>query len=127
MTLHGRFGPQEALVREALRQEGAAWRRTFLDAVEVAAPEPAGRLRGAVAAPRTWFEGERFHGCAFMNTAEHAKDGGGQPWLRELTAEHHAAVLAFLRDLAAMVVSGDPGVLDVAGCSLRAVLADRAA
>ena len=152
MTLYGRFGSKEALVREVLRQEGAAWRRTFFGAVEAAAPDAAGRLRGVTPALRTWFEGDRFYGCSFMNAAaEHAKGRGGQTWLRELTAEHHAAILAFLRDLAAaagygdpamlarqvllvidgaiaaMMVSGDPGVLAVTGRNLQAVLADRAA
>ena len=153
MTLYGRFGSKEALVREVLRQEGEAWRRMFFRAVETCAPDDAGRLRGVVPALRTWFEGERFYGCAFMNAAaEHVKgSGGGEPWLRELAAEHHAAVLVFLGDLAAaagydepdvlarqvllvidgaiaaLMVSGDPGVLDIAGRNLRAVLADRAA
>ncbi len=152
MTLYGRFGSKEALVREVLREEGAAWRRMFFGAVEAGAPDGAGRLRGAVAALRGWFEGERFYGCAFMNAAaEHVKGGsGGEPWLRELTAEHHAAVLAFLRDLAAadgraepdmlarqvllvidgaiaaLMVSGDLAVLDVSERNLRAVLADGA-
>ena len=141
-----------AFIKHRMREEGAAWRRMFFSAVEAGAPDGAGRLRGAVAALRAWFEGERFYGCAFMNAAaEHVKgSGGGEPWLRELTAEHHAAVLAFLRDLAgaagraepdmlarqvllvidgaiaALMVSGDPRVLDVSERNLRAVLADAA-
>lgn len=152
MTLYGRFGSKEALVREVLAQEGEAWRQAFFSAVEAAAPDDAGRLHQVVPALRTWFEGERFYGCAFMNAAaEHVKgSGGGEPWLRELTAAHHASILTFLGGLAeaagygepdllarqvllvidgaiaAMMVSGDPGVLDVAGRNLRAVLADAA-
>ena len=152
MTLYGRFGSKDALVREVLRQEGEAWRRMFFHAVEAHAPDAADRLHGVVPALRTWFEGERFYGCALMNAAaEHVKGSGGEPWLRELAAEHHAAVRAFLRDLAAaagyaepdllarqvllvidgaiaaLMVSGDPSVLDITGRNLRAVLADSTA
>ncbi len=148
MTLYGRFGSKEALVREVLTREGAAWRETFFALVEGAGPDPAARLRATVPALRTWFEGERFYGCPFMNAAaEHTKgSGGGEPWLRDMTAQHHAAITAFLAGLAeaaghaeprmlarqillvldgaiaALMVSGDESVLDVAARNLRAVL-----
>lgn len=151
MTLYSRFGSKEALVREVLAQEGAEWRRSFFQAVEAAAPDPASRLQAVVPALRSWFEGERFYGCAFMNAAaEHVKgSGGGEPWLREMTAGHHAAIVAFLYNLAeaagygephvlarqvllvidgaiaAMMVSGDRGVLDIADRNLRDILAAR--
>ena len=152
MTLYGRFGSKEALVREVLTREGAEWRQTFFALVEAAGPDPAERLAAVIPALRTWFEGDRFYGCAFMNAAaEHTKGGpkgspSGEPWLRDMTAQHHAAILAFLAALArdagfadppmlarqillvldgaiiALMVSGDPMVLDVAGRNLRAVL-----
>lgn len=148
MTLYGRFGSKEALVREVLAREGAEWRETFFALVEAVGPDPADRLQATVPALRTWFEGARFYGCPFMNAAaEHTKgSGGGEPWLREMTAQHHAAIIAFLAGLAqaagyaeprmmarqilllldgaiaALMVSGDPGVLDVAARNLRAVL-----
>lgn len=148
MTLYGRFGSKEALVREVLAREGAEWREMFFALIEEAGPDPAKCLQAAIPALRTWFEGERFYGCAFMNAAaEHAKGSrGGEPWLREMTAQHHAAIIAFLAELAqaagyaeplmmarqvllvldgaivAMMVSGDAKVLDVAGRNLRAVL-----
>ncbi len=148
MTLYGRFGSKEALVREVLAREGTEWRETFFALIEDAGPDPADCLQAIIPALRAWFEGERFYGCAFMNAAaEHAKgSGGGQPWLREMTAQHHAAILAFLAGLAqsagyaeprmmarqillvldgaiaAMMVGGDAGVLDVAARNLRAVL-----
>jgi len=147
MTLYGRFGSKEALVREVLAREGAEWRETFFAQVEAAGPDPADCLQATVPALRTWFEG-RFYGCPFMNAAaEHAKGVlGGEPWLREMTAQHHAAIIAFLAELAreagyaeprlmarqvllvldgaiaALMVSGDAGVLDVAARNLRAVL-----
>ena len=148
MTLYGRFGSKEALVREVLAREGAAWRDTFFALVEDAGPDPADQLRATIPALRTWFEGARFYGCPFMNAAaEHTKgSGGGEPWLREMTAQHHAAIIAFLAGLAeaaghaeprmvarqillvldgaiaALMVSGDESVLDVAARNLRAVL-----
>lgn len=148
MTLYGRFGSKEALVREVLTREGAEWREMFFASIAAAGPDPADCLQATIPALRTWFEGTRFYGCAFMNAAaEHAKgSGGGEPWLREMTAQHHAAIIAFLETqaqaagyaeprmmarqvllvldgaIAAMMVSGDVGVLDVATRNLRAVL-----
>jgi AcrR family transcriptional regulator len=147
MTLYGRFGSEEALVREVLVREGAEWRETFFALVEAAGPDPADCLEATVPALRTWFEG-RFYGCPFMNAAaEHAKGSlGAETWLRELTARHHAAIIAFLAGLAqeagyaeprmmarqillvldgaiaALMVSGDARVLDMAARNLRAVL-----
>ena len=148
MTLYGRFGSKEALVREVLAREGADWRETFFALVEAAGPDPADQLRATVPALRTWFEGARFYGCPFMNAAaEHSKgSNGGEPWLREMTAQHHAAIIAFLAGraqaaghteprmlarqilllldgaIAALMVSGDESVLDVAARNLQAVL-----
>ncbi len=149
MTLYSRFGSKEALLREVLALEGAEWRAAFFGAVEAASPDPAARLHAVIPALRTWFTGERFYGCAFMNAAaEHAKGrDAGTPWLREMTQAHHGAILAFLAGLAeaagypepgilarqvllvmdgaiaAMMVGGDPAVLDISARTLRAVLA----
>ncbi len=148
MTLYSRFGSKEALLREVLALEGAEWRAAFFAAVEAASSDPAERLHGIIPALRPWFTGERFYGCAFMNAAaEHAKGGDADAsWLREMTREHHGAILAFLAGLAeaagypepgilarqvllvmdgaiaAMMVGGDPAVLDISARTLRAVL-----
>jgi len=148
MTLYSRFGSKEALVREVLTREGSDWRDSFFRRVEAAGLDPALRLSAVIPALRVWFEGERFYGCAFMNAAaEHAKGSrGGEPWLRDMAAAHHAAILGFLAGLAgqagdieplmvarqvllvldgaiaAMMVSGDAGVLEVATRTLQAVL-----
>lgn len=144
MTLYARFGSKEALVRAALREEGAAWRAAFFAAVARAGDDPAERLRGVVPALAAWFGGGRFYGCAFINAvAEHTK---GEPWLRDLAAEHHREVLAFLTAqaaaaghaepalvgrqvlllmegmIAATMVSGDTAVLAVAERTLEAIL-----
>ena len=148
MTLYARFGSKEALVRAVLAQEGAERRQAFFDAVNAAAPDAAGRLRAVMPVMRLWLEGERFYGCAFINAAaEHSKGAIGEPWLRTLTAEHHGAILGFLGALAAeagftqpqvlarqvllimdgavaaAMVGGDASVLDIAGRTLDAVLA----
>ena len=149
MTLYSRFGSKEALLREVLALEGTEWRAAFFAAVEAAGPGPAERLHAVIPALRPWFTGERFYGCAFMNAAaEHAKGANsGAPWLREMTREHHRAILAFLAGLAeaagypepgilarqvllvmdgaiaAMMVGGDPAALDISTRTLRAVLA----
>lgn len=145
MTLYGRFGSKEGLVRIVLAEEGEAWRERFFSALEASAPTPAGRLEQAVAVLGPWLREGGFTGCAFINAAaEHTK---GEPWIREIAAAHHALVLARLageaRDagarspellarqillvldgaMAAMMVGGDASVLDASGHTLRAVLA----
>ncbi|MBC7799196.1 MAG: TetR/AcrR family transcriptional regulator [Gemmatimonadaceae bacterium] len=148
MTLYGRFGSKEALVREVLGREGAEQRETFFKLIDAASPDPATRLHAVVPALRVWFERDRFYGCAFMNaTAEHAKgQTGREGWLRDMTIQHHAAILGYLGNLAqaagcaeprmvarqillimdgaiaAMMVSGDLAVLDVSARNLDAVL-----
>lgn len=147
MTLYNRFGSKEALLREVLAREGTEWRATFFAGIQAASPDPTGRLAAVIDALRPWFIGDRFYGCAFMNAAAEGAKGGGATWLREMTAGHHGAILAFLAGLAgdagyaepavlarqvllvvdgaiaAMMVSGDPAVLDIAARNLRAVLA----
>jgi AcrR family transcriptional regulator len=145
MTLYARFGSKDALLAEVLRREGAAQRTALAGGLDAAGPDPAAQLAHAVGALRPWFEGGHYYGCAFMNAAaEHTK---GQPTLRALAAEHHSAVLADLRAragragylepamlarqvllvldgaIAALMVGGDPAVLDVAERNLAAVLA----
>ncbi len=144
MTLYARFGSKEALLREVLAREGQDWRSAFFAAVDAAGPEPRDRLRAVVRALPGWTEGEAFYGCAFMNAiAEHTK---GEPWLRDLARAHHAEILSFLTALcaeaggaepamlsrqilllidgaiAALMVSGDPVVIQVAERTLAAVL-----
>lgn len=145
MTLYSRFGSKDALVREVLQQEGAAWREAFFARVAASSDDPRARLAHVMAALGTWFRGDRFYGCAFMNAvAEHSK---GEPWLRELAAAHQRHVLGYLAEqaqlagsleprllakqimllidgaIAAYLVSGDIGVLDVSEVNLRAILA----
>ena len=109
MTLYTRFGSKEALVRAALREEGVAWRAAFFAAVVATSDDPAERLRGIVPALAAWFRGGRFYGCVFMNAvAEHTK---GELWLRELAAEHHREILAFLTAQVAAAGHADPALV----------------
>ena len=145
MTLYGRFGSKDALLREVLDREGADWRAAFFAAVTAFGPDAATQLAGVGEALGEWYHGGRFTGCAFMNAiAEHAKPTA---WLREVAGDHHAKVLAFLADLAqaagfsepamlsrqmlllidgataALMVTNDAQVLDVARRNFAAVLA----
>ena len=148
MTLYSRFGSKEALLREVLVREGEAQRQILFAVIDAAGPDPSQQLHAVVDALRTWFDSERFYGCAFMNAAaEHTKGAGASPtWLRELTRAHHAEVLARLEALAAaagypepamlarqvllvmdgaivaLMVSGDPNVLAVSDRNLKAIL-----
>lgn len=144
MTLYSHFGSKEALVHAVLEREGAAWRAWFCDAINKAAGDGRGRLAAIVPVLSKWFDGGRFYGCPFMNaSAEHTK---GESRLRALASAHHAELLAYLgglaRDagsaepamlarqvlllidgaIAAMMVSGDPAVLDVSARTMDAIL-----
>ena len=148
MTLYARFGSKDALLREVLEQEGAEWRATFFAALEAGPPPMEGRIARAVPALGSMFHSGRFYGCAFMNAiAEHTK---GDSWLRDMAAEHHRHIRAGLERhaaadgygepaflarqvlltldgaIAALMVSGDAAVLDVAGRNLAAILAQAA-
>ena len=145
MTLYSRFGSKDALLREVLDREGTDWRAAFFAAVAASGPDAASQLAGVGEALGEWYHRGRFTGCAFMNAiAEHAKP---TVWLREVAAEHHAKVLAFLESLAqaagyhdpamlarqilllmdgataALMVTNDTKVLEVARRNLDAVLA----
>ena len=144
MTLYTRFGSKEALLRAVLQQEGADWRDKFFASIEAAGHDPDVKLRAIIPALGIWFSGGRFYGCAFMNAvAEHPKD---EAWLRALAAEHHRQILDHLGGLAAaagyrerhvlarqilllidgaiaaLMVSGDATVLDIARRNLDAIL-----
>jgi AcrR family transcriptional regulator len=144
MTLYTRYGSKTGLLRAVLLEEGEEWRERFFSQLGTIGADPATQLRAIIPALKTWFSGERFYGCAFMNAvAEHQKE---EPWLRELAAAHHREILAKLGNLAgragyaetqllarqllllidgtiaALMVSGDPTVLDIATRNLDAVL-----
>ncbi len=109
MALYGRFGSKEALIREVLAREGAAWRAAFFAAVDAAGEDPMARLHAVAPALGQWFGGGRFYGCAFMNAiAEHDKE---ERWLRDIAAEHHGHVLGFLATLAERAGFAEPGLL----------------
>ncbi len=143
MALYGHFGSKEALIREVLRREGADWRDVFFQVIGDPDESGAGLAR-TIDAVDAIFHTRPFHGCAFMNAiAEHTK---GEVWLRDLAAEHHGHILAFLErhgaaagypepallarqllllvdgTVAALMVTGDPSVLGVAKRNLRAIL-----
>ena len=109
MTLYGRFGSKDALLREVLAREGADWRQAFFAAIAKAGPDPLAQLNSVAGALDQWYRGGRFYGCAFMNAiAEH--DKGGQ-WLRQIAAEHHGFVLRFLSGLAEQAGFAEPSIL----------------
>ncbi len=144
MTLYSHFGSKNGLLREVLVREGDDWRAAFFAAVAAATPAGESPLPQLVAGLGSLFHGGGFYGCAFMNAiAEHTK---GEAWLRDLAAEHHRHILQALRDhaaaagfpepaitarqlllmldgaIAALMVTGDPAVLEIAERTLRAIL-----
>jgi AcrR family transcriptional regulator len=144
MTLYTRYGSKTGLLRAVLLEEGKEWREHFFAQLSAAGADPAAQLRAIIPAINAWFSSTRFYGCPFMNTvAEHQKE---EPWLRELAAAHHREILAKLANLAenafyaeppllarqllllidgtiaALMVSGDPLVLDIALRNLDAIL-----
>ena len=109
MTLYGRFGSKNALLREVLAREGSDWREAFFAAIAASAADAPGRLAAIATALDQWYRGGRFYGCAFMNAiAEHDKT---ELWLREVAAEHHGFVLGFLAELAGQAGFAEPGIV----------------
>ena len=109
MALYGRFGSKDALLREVLVREGADWRAGFFKAVEASGPDPIVCLHAVAPAMGAWYRGGRFYGCAFMNAiAEHDKS---ETWLRDVAADHHGHVLAFLGALAAAAGLAEPAIV----------------
>ncbi|MDD2861331.1 MAG: TetR/AcrR family transcriptional regulator [Acidiphilium sp.] len=144
MTLYARYGSKDALLRAVLTEEGTDWRQRFFARLDAAGADPLAQLRAIVPALGDWFSGGKFYGCAFMNAvSEHRKD---EVWLREMAAAHHREILARLAaiatmagsaepavlarqllllidgTIAALMVSGDPTVLDIARRNLDAIL-----
>jgi AcrR family transcriptional regulator len=144
MTLYNRFGSKTALLRAVLLEEGEDWRTRFFGQLQAEGTTPAAHLRAIVPALGRWFTGGKFYGCAFMKAvAEHQND---EPWLRDLAAAHHKEILNQLSELAAqagyaktkllarqllllidgtitaLMVSGDPTVLDISAQNLEAIL-----
>ena len=144
MTLYSRFGSKSALLREVLLREGAEWREAFFAAVSEAAAKGGDPLPHLITGLGALFRREPFNGCAFMNAiAEHTK---GETWLREMAADHHRQILGVLGGyaaaagfaepaitarqllllldgaIAALMVTGDPSVLDIAKRNLAAIL-----
>ncbi|MDD2877382.1 MAG: TetR/AcrR family transcriptional regulator [Acidiphilium sp.] len=145
MTLYARYGSKDALLRAVLVEEGEDWRQRFFTRLDAAGPEPLAQLQAIVPALSDWFSGGKFYGCAFMNAvSEHRKD---EVWLRAMAADHHREILAKLNaigtaagiadpgtlarqmlllmdgTIAALMVSGDATVLDIAKRNLDAILA----
>lgn len=109
MTLYGRFGSKNALLREVLAREGLEWRDAFFAAIMASAPDAPGQLGEIASALDRWYRGGRFYGCAFMNAiAEHDKT---EHWLREVAAEHHRVILGFLADLAEQAGFAEPSLV----------------
>lgn len=148
MTLYGKFGSKDALLREVLAREGAAWRDAFFAATQRDGDTAEAELRNVARALGQWFRGGRFYGCAFMNAiAEHDK---AQDWLRDIARDHHGHVLRVLAErarvggfaepevlarqilllidgaTAALMVTNDPIVLTMTQRNLDAVLATAA-
>jgi AcrR family transcriptional regulator len=144
MTLYARYGSKESLLRAVLHEEGADWRMRFFARIEAAGPNAEAKLRAVIPALGDWFAAGRFYGCAFMNAvAEHPKT---ETWIRELAAAHHRQILERLGSLAAaagyaepaivarqilllvdgaiaaLMVSADVAVLDIAARNLAAIL-----
>lgn len=144
VALYSHFGSKAGLLREVLLREGQDWRQGFFAAVTAATPAATGPLPYLVAGLGRMFQSGTFYGCALMNAvAEHTK---GETWLRELAADHHRQILDVLRGhaaaagyfepaitarqslllldgaIAALMVTGDAAVLDIAERNLHAIL-----
>ena len=109
MTLYNHFGSKDELVLATLRRRDEVWLAWFRTRLDARAATPRGRLLAAFEVLEEWFARPDFNGCMFIRAAteycEHEDP------VHRLAAEHHHAILAHLRDLAAAAGAKRPARL----------------
>lgn len=108
-TLYKLFGSKEALVEAVLETEGRLWRDWFVGALDEGEANARARLDRIMPLLTTWFAGERFYGCPFINAVgEHDKEDDR---IRNLALAHKSVVLARIEGLLAEAGATDPAGL----------------
>jgi AcrR family transcriptional regulator len=106
-TLYRHFPRKDDLVLAYLDTVDRAWLGQLRAAAE-AGDQPRDQLIGVFDALRSACRSERYHGCAFLNTAAEFDAGTA---VHARTVEHKNAVRAWLADLARQAGAADPDQL----------------
>lgn len=108
-TLYKAFGSKEGLIEVVLEREGAAWRDWFLSGLHKDDATPAQRLQRIFPLLESWFAGDRFFGCPFINAiGEHDKKDDR---FRQIALAHKSVVLAAIEKIATEAGSSEPNIL----------------
>lgn len=95
-SIYQLYSSKEELVAAALLARDQRWMSWFISATSHAST-PIARLMSIFPALRHWFEGDDFHGCAFINAA--GELGVTNPEIGAVSAMHKQRLLSYLRDL----------------------------
>jgi len=104
-TFYKHFPAKDDLVVAYLDRVDGIWSGQLHAAAEAAGPAPADQLVGLFDALGTACRRDGYRGCAFINAAAEALPGTP---VHDRTVAHKAAVLAWVRGLAAQAGAGDP-------------------
>ena len=107
-TFYKHFPSKEELVIAYLDKVDGIWTGQLRAAAEAAGPGPADQLVGLFDALGTACRRGGYRGCAFINAAAEAMPGTP---VHDRTVAHKQAVLAWVRDLAALAGAADPDAL----------------
>ena len=107
-TFYKHFPAKDDLVVAYLDKVDGVWTGQLKAAAGAAGPAPADQLVGLFDALRSACRRDGYRGCAFINAA--AESQPGTP-VHDRTVAHKAAVLAWVRDLAAQAGASDPDAL----------------
>ncbi|MEX0300494.1 MAG: TetR/AcrR family transcriptional regulator [Kordiimonas sp.] len=66
-TLYNHFRSKDELILASLQQHDGVFRNNFMRSVEQLADTPRERLLAIFDSARTWFDGQNFFGCMFVN------------------------------------------------------------
>lgn len=105
-TLYKTFGSKDRLVEAVLEREGAAWRDWFVGELLKGEAEPVSRLRRIFPLLESWFAGERFYGCPFINAV--GENDKKDDRFRRIALAHKKVVLDVIERLAREAGAGDP-------------------
>ena len=104
-TFYKHFPAKDDLVVAYLDRVDGIWSGQLHAAAEAAGPDPADQLVGLFDALGSACRRDGYRGCAFINAAAEALPGTP---VHDRAVAHKAAVLAWVRGLAARAGAGDP-------------------
>lgn len=103
------FASKQDIVRAYLQRRDQQWRRELSDYIARQAGTSEQRLLAVFDWLHNWFNDPGFHGCAFVNAT--GELGATDPAITRITANHKAALHAYLTELTRDLRPPDPNGL----------------